>query len=64
VIARLQLVVRLLTLSAASWILALVFWGLATGIKPIETPLVAVWLLIAGLVAQLGLWTISKTVRR
>jgi hypothetical protein len=64
VIGRLALFVRLVVFVAASWIVAVVIWGLATGVKPIETPLVAVWIVICGLIAQLSLWFISKVTRR
>jgi hypothetical protein len=63
-IARLHLFARLLSFAAALWILALVVWGLATGAKHLETPLLAVWLFIAATIAQLALWLLSKAVRR
>jgi hypothetical protein len=64
VISRLRLITRLLTFAVALWILAVVFWGLATGAKHIATPLFAVWLLIAGFVVQLVLWLIHNAARR
>jgi hypothetical protein len=59
-IARLHLVARLVSFAGASWIVAVVFWGLATGVRHIETPLIAVWMFIAGIAAQLVLWLISR----
>ena len=61
--ARLDLIMRLVTFAAASWILAVVVWGLATGEKHIETPFIAVWLLIASIIARLGLWLVRKARR-
>lgn len=63
-IARFDLIVRLVTFAAALWIVAVVVWGLATGEKQIETPLIAVWLLIGGMVAQLILWLVRKARRQ
>jgi hypothetical protein len=62
-ITRLRLIVRLLTFAVALWILAVVIWGMVTGTKHTETPLVAVWIFIGGMVVQLLLWLISKAVR-
>lgn len=59
---RLRLAVRLLTFAIAIWILGVVLWGLATGEK--HTPLIAVWLFIAGMVTQLILWVVSIATRR
>ena len=63
-IAHLHLITRLVTFASASWILAVVVWSLATGAKDVETPLIAVWVLIAGIVAQLLLWLIRIVARR
>ncbi len=62
--ARLDLIARLVTFAAALWISAVVVWGLATGEKQIETPFIAVWLLIAGIVARLSLWLVRKARRQ
>jgi hypothetical protein len=50
--------------AAACWILAVIGWGLLMGTEHIETPLLAVWLFIGGLLVQLFLWLLGKGVRR
>jgi hypothetical protein len=64
VIARLQTFAHLATFAAALWILAVVGWGFATGAKDIEAPPIALWLLVAGVVAQLSLRLVNHVVRR
>jgi hypothetical protein len=63
-IGRLRLAARLLSFAAASWILLLMLWGLITGARHIAIPQVALWLFVAGIISQLGLWLVSKAVRR
>ena len=63
-IDRLRLIARFVTFAAALWIIALVLWGLATAAEHIETPPIAVWTVIGGMIAQLCLWLISKAMRR
>ena len=62
-IVTLRLITRLITFAAACWILALILWRLATGAKHIDTPIVALWIFIIGLFAQLLLWLVNKVAR-
>ena len=62
-IARLGFAAQMISLAAALWILAVVFWGLATGEKQV-TPVLAIWIFIAGMLARLALWLISKMARQ
>jgi hypothetical protein len=64
VIARLGLIARMLSFAAVCWVLAVIVWGMMTGTKQIETPKLAVWLFLGGLLAQLLLWLLGKAVRR
>ena len=59
-IARLDLLLRLITFVAAGWIVANVLWRFATGEFQIKTPLIAVWLIIASIIARVVLWLACK----
>ncbi|MFL6721642.1 MAG: hypothetical protein ACJ8FT_07565 [Sphingomonas sp.] len=63
-IARLHLIARLLTFAAASWILAVIFWAVATGAKGMTPPLLVVRIFIGGAITQLLLWVTAKVARR
>ena len=62
-IARLRLIVYLVTFAAALCAVAVVCWGLATRADHIQPPLIAMWLVIGGALAQLCLWLVAKMVR-
>ena len=61
-IARLYILARLLTLGAAICILATVFLSFAN--VDVRMPRIIFWLLVGGVVAQLGLWVAFRLVRR
>ena len=59
-IARLDLLLRLVTFVAVCWISVVVVWGLVTGERQIETPLTAVWLMIASILVRVALWLVAR----
>jgi hypothetical protein len=63
-IARAQLVARLVNFATATWILGVVIWGLIAGKQHIQTPRIAVWLFIAAALVRLLLWSVSKAATR
>jgi hypothetical protein len=64
VIARIRLAAQLITVVGVLWILGAIIWGLLARKHQIETPMLAVWLVLGAALVRLVFWAVSKAASR